>query len=325
MRLRTIIKASKFRLICCWLFLFLIQVQVNISNAADQRIAVIYPLVQKPYSTVFEQIIDGIASESKTELAKYGLGGENEKQDGSIQEWLSDQQSDVVVALGRRGIKGVQNANLTIPFVFGGVLYVTDSTSKVAAGISLTPDPAQLFGQLKRLSPRTKQIFVVYNPSRYQWLVDLAKPAAMSLGVTLTAIAADGLRDSAKIHRDLLRKADGKTDSVWLLQDPGIVGSSTILPMILKEAWNKKLIVFSSNPSDVPRGALFSFFADHKALGRGLARLALKQQGLDQKDSKSISPLPDARSAVNIRTASHIGLHIPYEEQRKFDLVFPRK
>ena len=325
MYLRTIIKASKFRLICCWLFLILIQVQVNISNAADQRIAVIYPLVQKPYSTVFERIIEGIAAESKTDIAKYGLEGVGEEQGVSIQEWLSDQQSDVVVVLGRRGIEGIRNLNLTIPSVFGGVLYVTDTTFANSVGISLTPDPNQLFDQLKRLSPRTKHVFVVYNPARYQWLVDLAKPAATALGITLTAKAAEGLRDSARIHRDILRKADNRTDSVWLLQDPNIIGSNTILPMILKESWNKKIIVFSSNPSDVPRGVLFSFYADNKALGRSLARLALNRLDHSQRDSNSISPLQDALSAINIRTASHIGLHIPYEEQRKFGLVFPRK
>jgi putative ABC transport system substrate-binding protein len=192
-------------------------------------------------------------------------------------------------------------------------------------GISLTPDPTLLFNQLKRLSPKTKRIIVVYNSARYQWLIDLAKTAANTVGLTLVAETADGLRESAKLHRDILRNVNSATDSLWLLQDPGIVATNTILPMILKESWNKKLLVFSSNPSDVPRGALFSYYSNNKALGHDLARLAASALDHDYNSSYSIAPLTSALSAINIRTAGHIGLQIPFEEQRKFSLVFPRK
>ena len=330
MHLKANAKRPGLALVCFWLFLILFQMPVNISHAAERRIAVIYPIVKKPYSTVFEQIIDGIAAEAKTNIIKYGLKGVDEKQRTAIQQWISDQQPDVIVVLGRRGIQAVQNLKLTIPSVFGGVLYIADNTLDNATGISLTPDPKQLFGQLKRLSPETKRVFVVYNPARYQWLIDLAESAAAEFGITLVTKAAEGLRDSARIHRDILREAQRRKDSVWLLQDSRIIGSNAILPMILRESWNKKLTVFSSNPSDVPRGILFSFYADNKMLGKNLAKLALSKLALSkldatQKSSTLILPLPDALSAVNLRTASHLGLHISFEEQRKFGLVFPRK
>jgi len=325
MHLRTDTRRPGLTFVCSWLFVVLIQVPINISHAAEQRIAVIYPMVKKPYSTVFERIIEGIAAEAKTDIVKYGLEGVGEEQGVAIQEWLSDQQADVIVVLGRRGIEAVRNLKLTIPSVFGGVLYVADTTLGNSVGISLTPDPKQLFNQLKRLSPGTRRVFVVYNPARYQWLIDLAEPVATALGITLVTKAAEGPRDSARIHRDILREARRRTDSVWLLQDSSIIDSNTILPMILRESWNKKLIVFSSNPSDVPRGILFSFYADNKALGRNLTKLALGRLKSRQRSSAFILPLPDALSAINLRTASHLGLHIPFEEQRKFGLVFPRK
>ncbi len=325
MHLKTNVKKPGLALACAWLCLVLFQALVNISYAAEPRIAVIYPVVKKPYSTIFEQIIDGIAAETKTGISRYGLKGVDEEQGAAIQEWLSEQKSDAIVVLGRRGIEATRNLKLSTPSVFGGVLYVADTSLDDSVGISLTPDPKQLFGQLKRLSPRTKRIFVVYNPARYQWLIDLAKPAAAALGITLVTKVAEGLRDSALIHRDILKQAKNRTDSVWLLQDSSIIGSNTILPMILKESWNKKLIVFSSNPSDVPRGVLFSFYADNKVLGENLARLVLSRLHHTQRPRAFILPLPDALSAVNLRTASHLGLHIPFEEQRKFGLVFPRK
>lgn len=315
----------KYMLLVYWLLIGFLLLQSKLSLAAELHIAIIYPVVEKPYSTVFEQIIDGVVEQSHSDVSQYGLDEINTEQTAALQEWLALQQPDVVIALGRRGIEGVRRLELTVPVVFSGVLYASKSTANQSHGISLTPDPALLFNQLKRLSPKTKRIFVVYNPTRYQWLIDLAKKEANSAGLTLIAEIADSLRESAKLHRNILRNANNTTDSLWLLQDPGIVATNTILPMILKESWNKKLLVFSSNPGDVPRGALFSYYSDNKALGHNLARLAASALNSDYNSSYSIAPLTSALSAINIRTAGHIGLQIPFEEQRKFSLVFPRK
>ncbi len=316
---------NNFTMPILWLFIGFFLAYPAVICASGQRIAVVYPIVEKPYSTVFEFIIDGISAGSDLDVAEYGLEKIDEEQDASLQKWLLKQQPDVVIALGRRGIEGIRNIDLAVPAVFGGVLYVSEATMDNSSGISLTPDPSLLFKQLKHLSPNTKRVFVVFNSARYQWLIDLAKTAAQASGLSLVAKTANGLRDSARIHRDILQRAESGTDSVWLLQDPGIVGTNTILPMILKKSWDKKLLVFSSNPSDVPRGTLFSYYADNRALGKKLAKLAINSLDPDYKANYSIVPLTNALSAINIRTAGHIGLHIPYEEQRKFGLVFPRK
>ena len=34
-------------------------------------------------------------------------------------------------------------------------------------------------------------------------------------------------------------------------------------------------------------------------------------------------PLREVHTAVNLRTANHIGLNISYQQQRSFDFVFP--
>jgi putative ABC transport system substrate-binding protein len=243
----------------------------------------------------------------------------------ALQAWIAQQQPEAVIALGRRGIEGIHTLGLTVPTVFSGVLYASKATINNSRGISLTPDPALLFKRLMSLSPKTKHVYVVYNPARYQWLIDLAKTTAHRSGLSLIAETADDLRESAKKHRQILQNANSESDSLWLLQDPGIVATNTILPMILKESWNNKILVFSSNPSDVPRGALFSYYADNRALGRDLARLAIKTLKPGYKAAFSIEPLSSALSAVNIRTAGHIGIQIPFEEQKGFSLVFPRR
>jgi putative ABC transport system substrate-binding protein len=309
-----------------WLFIgFLLLLQCQASLAAERKIAIIYPIVEKPYSTVFEQIIDGISEQAHTSVSTYGLDKLDDNQRAGLESWVLQQQPEAVIALGRRGIKGVRDISLSVPTVFSGVLYASSETISNSPGISLTPDPKLLLKQLKTLAPKIKRVYVVYNPGRYQWLIDLADKAAHSLGLNLIAEAANDLRESAKKHREILRKANRKSDALWLLQDPGIVATTTILPMILRESWNNRIVVFSSNPSDVPRGALFSYYADNRALGRDLARLALSTLKPNYKASFSIEPLSSALSAINIRTAGHIGIQIPFEQQKAFSLVFPRK
>jgi putative ABC transport system substrate-binding protein len=294
------------------------------AHASDKKIAVVYPVVEKPYSTIFEQIIDGISSVTKN-YSVFGLEKDFDTQDEKFREWASAEKPDVIIALGRRGIEGAHSLNSTIPIVYSGILYKTDTLLVDSQGISLTPDPALLFRQLNKLSSKTKRVFVIYNPDRYQWLINIAEEVAKSYGIILEAESAYNLRESAMKHRKILRGSKSQTDALWILHDPSIIASESILPMILKDAWNKHLVVFSSNPSDVPRGALFSFYADHKALGKRLATVAIDNLSSGNKTNASIIPLKDVLTAINIRTAGHIGLHIPYEEQRKFNLIFPRR
>ena len=306
----------------CSIFVFL--ASSTVCYAEDSRIGVIYPLLQKPYHSVFERIIDGISEASDTEVAKYTIKNTTEENEMPvISEWMLRQQLDVVIALGRRGVERIVGID-TAPSVFGGVLYVTDTILDQSPGISLTPDPKHLFEMLRRLSPATKRVFVVYNPARYQWLVDVAQPAAMKLGLKLSVFAVDGVRDSARIHRRILNNAN-RGDAIWLLQDLNIVGEKAVLPMILKKSWDKQIVVFSSNPGHVPRGVLFSLYPDNRALGISLARLAMERLKHPKKKPNVITPLFNTLSAVNMRTANHIGLHLSNDVQKTINLVFPRK
>src|SRR5205823_2701990 len=88
-------------------------------------------------------------------------------------------------------------------------------------------------------------------------------------------------------------------------QDSTTVEDSTILPMVLQEAWTRKLPVFSSNDAHVERGVLFALAADNLELGRALARSAM-QRPVAQKPGRF--PLREVRVALNSSTAGHLGL-----------------
>ena len=312
------------KLITCFLvFLTSIAVSTGSYSQTDKKIAVLYPEVSRPYSVVFDQIINGIEDHAGISVAKYSVTENNNPSE--IDEWLVNQKPDILIALGRRGTELIQKIQTKLPTVIGGILHTNDPNIDELPGISLTPDPALLFDRLKIFSPNTKRIHVVYNPDNYSWLIKAAQKAADNRGLILVAKPATNLRQSALAHKDIMEDIDSANDSVWLLQDPTTVGMESILPYILKEAWEKKLLIFSSSPEHVARGVLFSLYADNTGLGNNLVNLALQISEEKPNIKHELLPLKSVRIAVNIRTAGHIGLRIPFEEQRNFDLVFPRR
>jgi putative ABC transport system substrate-binding protein len=96
-----------------------------------------------------------------------------------------------------------------------------------------------------------------------------------------------------------------------------------ILPIVLQEAWERDLAVFSSNLAHIKNGVLFALYPDNKNMGRSLAELALNQMHNGESTPLGIMPLHDIFTAVNIRTAEHLGLKFTNQIRRDFNLIFP--
>jgi putative ABC transport system substrate-binding protein len=116
--------------------------------------------------------------------------------------------------------------------------------------------------------------------------------------------------------------AESRRDAIWLPQDATTVDENTILPLVLRESWNRGVPVFSSSFLHVKKGALFALYPNNAELGRSLGSSALAVLAGDSR-KRGIVPLREVQTAVNLRTASHIGLSIGYQQQRSFDFVFP--
>lgn len=287
--------------------------------AVEDRIAVIYPDIGEPYHGIFEKIIEGIEDKVGSRVANHPVRGDTDI--GVLKTSLLRQNTKVVIALGRQGMKTATALNNSIDIVVGGVLTVPESEARAQPVISLSPDPALLFARMKALKPATKRVFVVYDPGFNDWLVKLAREAAHAQELELVAYEAHDTRSAVQFYREFFSAADGRNDVLWLPQDSTTVEESSILPLVLQASWNQGIAVFSSNAGHVRRGVLFSLYPDNVALGRSLAGLA---QGIlisGGYKSRGMMPLRDVMSAVNLRTAKHLGLN-PGRRQG-FDTIFP--
>ncbi|MDD5329223.1 MAG: ABC transporter substrate binding protein [Sulfuricella sp.] len=289
------------------------------ANSAH-AIAVIYPDIGEPYRSVFTRIIEGVEDTAKSRVVSIPVGMSVNTQDLAAE--LRRQDIKVVIALGRHGLLAAAGLDRNVGVVAAGVLSVPEAEARATPVFSLSPDPALLFARLKNLLPGTRRVHVVYDPRQSGWLIRLARQAARTYDIELLTYEADDLKTAAVRYRELLASADPRRDAVWLPQDSTTVDETSILPMVLQESWNRGLPVFSSSVSHVKRGALFSLYPDNVELGRNLGNVAQGYLSNGVAGVRGIVPLREVLAAVNVRTASHLGLDLTSRRQN-FDLIFP--
>lgn len=290
------------------------------SHAYSESALVIYPNIREPYLSVFKEIISGVQKNVK-KIKTYKL--KKGEPDQKLVDWVKKKKIKTVIALGKQGVKKVNNLPEDIEVIIGAVLLPPSQDFKPVSGITLSPSPYKLFEKLASLSPQVKTITVIYSEKNNGWLIEYAQSAATEMGYELRALEASNVTQAATHYKKLMAESLDKTHAVWLLQDRSTVDSKTILPTLLDKAWAKKFIVFSSNPSYVKRGILFSLYPNNKAMGYSLGGLVKRNKDTEEVVSKKVKPLEDLKIAVNLRAAEHLGLNISKSDLRKFDLIFP--
>lgn len=305
-------------LACCTLLI----PQVRADTPAT---AVLFPEIREPFRAVFTTIADGVGEAMNGQVVMRALNNEDSAE--NIDAWLRDNNIRATVILGSRGQALSEELSTKIPVVIGGIHMSETLLSGPYHGIALNPNPEMLFRRLKSLAPDVKRIHIVYHREREQWMIDTSARVAESLGIALNPIPVDRLQEAANSYLEVLRMQKTGTEALWLSQDSAVLDEQAVLPMILKEAWDRRLIVFSSNPSHVRRGVLFALYPDNHAMGKSLGQLALElYQHLENGQAwnpSGMRTLSKLLTAFNVRTAGRLGIRYSRDDLSKFDLVFP--
>ncbi len=281
-----------------------------------EPIGVLFPDIGEPFRKVFTEIIEGIEDQAHVKVRAYPVTAAQDP--AELAAALKRAGTRVVIALGRQGLKAA--STLEAPVIISGVSSVPDGERQL--GICLTPDPALQFAHLKNLMPTVRRVMIVYNPQNNEWLLKLAREAARASNLELVGLEARDLASAARLYESAFAGADRKRDALWLPIDATTVDEATILPLVLREAWNRSVPVFSSSIVHVKRGALFALSPNNLDLGRNLANLATATLA-GAPPPRGIMPLRDVHSALNLRTASHIGISISARVQRSFNFLYP--
>ncbi|WP_426106294.1 ABC transporter substrate-binding protein [Massilia sp. TSP1-1-2] len=290
------------------------------ASAGKGAIAVLYSDVSEPVRSAFIAMIQGIEERTRVRVRSYLVEARTDP--AELNARLKRANTRVVIALGRQGLAAAAGLDRDILVLVGGALLLSDAEIVNLNGISLTPDPALLFARLRTLLPDVRRVLVVYDPTKTEWLLRLAREAARAQGLELVAHEARDLGQAATLYASVLKAADGKRDALWLPHDTTTVEESTLLPLILKQSWNQGVPIFSSNVLHAKKGALFAMSPNNVELGKSLASSALGLMAGELR-RKGVQPLRELHTALNLRTAHHMGLNIGYQQQRTFDFIFP--
>lgn len=298
--------------------------------SSEKAISIIYPEVAEPFSAVFNEILSGIESHLKRPPPQFKLLKSMKSE--SAHQWLSEQNSRVVIALGSTSFEAVRTftpvtAGTSLPMLIGAVLTPpagVDQVKPQPITISYAPSPELLFYWLKRLSPQTTRVHVVYHKKINQWLIDEAKHAALAMGLELEAYEAEDFKDGGEKYYLILGKMRSGQDALWILQDVKAFSEQNILPNILEKALSNKLVVFSGSLAHVSRGALFGLYPDNKQLGVRLGEIS--QQILNQTyHGASLQSLRDIKVALHTVAADKLNLKYKEIPRKDFELTFPDK
>ncbi|HEX8989743.1 MAG TPA: ABC transporter substrate binding protein [Rhodocyclaceae bacterium] len=288
----------------------------------EAPIAVLYPDIGEPYRSVFAKIVEGIEDRARGRVVSYAVPPNQNA--GEVVDELRHRGARIVIALGRNGLRAASGLDRDVGVVVGCVVSAPEADTRGMTVHSLAPDPMLLFDRLKAMMPAARRVFVVYDPRQNAWLLRLAREAARSHGLELVAQEAYDLKGAMRAYQEIVAGADPHRDAVWLPQDSVTVEESAVLPAVLQEAWSRGLAVFSSSVAHVKRGALFSLYPNNVELGRSLAGTAISQLQGNPGPARGVLPLKDVLMAVNVRTASHLGLGVA-QRQLSFDMVFPEQ
>lgn len=291
--------------------------------AGGPAVGVVYPDIREPFRSVFMNIAKGIGDTLGEEPKLLPL--DDSEGIAAVRGWAQGEDVRTIIALGSRGPMISDALAESFPVLVGAVHMSPELQEKKYSGISLSPDPSLLLERLRQFAPAVRRVTVVYHREREQWMIDQAADSARKLGIELNAVPVDRLQEAVNAYSVVLNEQRSGTDALWLSQDSAVLDEQAILPMILREAWNKKLIVFSSNPAHVRRGVLFALYPDNYDMGVSLGTMALGtlSDGAPAANPQGIRMLRDVAIALNIRTANHMGLKYSKGVLREIDLVFP--
>lgn len=306
-RVGACLKAPKRHL---WLSLCCLPVCVQ---GSETSALVVYPEVNAPFDQVFARIIEGIEERNRHRLELYMLT--EVATPATFQNRYEATKPDIIIALGSKSYQFVKNLKLPVPVIVSAVFESLPEDNCICMNI----EPELIFSQLKRMSPKSQRVYVVYNPASNEWMISNAKKVAHSAGIELIAKKASTPVEAAQIYKEILDKI-GKDDAIWLPVD-SIFPSSVILPEILQTAWDKRFFVLSTSPAYVKRGGFMALYPDNRGLGKQIVQASEKitQNSLVKIKQNS----RHFKSAINIRTGRHLGIELGQDRLKDFDVVFP--
>lgn len=267
----------------------------NQAYGGNANLLIIYPEVSKGQEQVYTSVIKGI--ENKNQQPKL-LELKDDQID--IQQQLDDIRPLKIIALGKRAAEAASKSSYRQQTLVG-LSYFKRSEFN---GVSLMADSRTLAERLHQVAPFIQRIFIVQQTGHHT--IDV-QPANTADKPTIVGLEGSDSLETIRLLGHLLEQGvSASTDAVFI---PANL-TDDIRQQVEKVAWDKKIMLLSTNFSHLETGIPMVFYPDPVAMGEQLGRLAGKKS-LGYENTASIN------IGLNRRAAQHIELTPP---PQKLDL-----
>jgi putative tryptophan/tyrosine transport system substrate-binding protein len=258
----------------------------------------------------FNQAMAGFVAACPMHITEYDLRG-TKKEESSIIRRLTAAKPRLIVAIGPLAAQVAREHLRDVPMIFVMVSNPPKHGLQGAnlAGVSLDI-PVQLqLARYKALVPTLKTLGVIYDPTKTGTMVTEARGTVATLGLQLLTAPVSTPKEVPAAMRSLL----GKIEALWMVPDDTVVTPESF-KFLLLTAFENNLPFVTVSDIFVEAGALASLSPDYTDVGRQGCQLATDlASGRLRPAEVMVVPPAKVNLAINLKTASKIGLTLPPE------------
>lgn len=234
----------------------------------------------------------------------------------SIMLQIGVEKPEVVFAIGSDAAKLAKERITKIPVVFAMVLQPHPLAGDNVTGVALDIPGRLKLERIRAVLPNARRVGVVYSPASVALYRDVDQ-GCRALG--LQAVGKD--IGSGKDLPEAFGGMAEQIDLFLMLPDAGIFFPNSI-EFLLKEALKSKVPVVGLAASYTRGGALLSFDADYRDVGRQAGEMAVRI--IDGELPRNMEPLRPRkiRISVNLVVAERLGITIDPQVLRGASEVF---
>jgi hypothetical protein len=269
-----------------------------IAHAKEPLVLITYPVVEEPLHSIYASVIKGI--EKKVSHTEHF---EVPEDINNLQSEIDKHHPDKIIALGKR----VADAALKSSYRNQIVVGMVHSNPNESPGVSLALDSQGLAKRLSQLAPFIKKVYAVQESSQ----------TAITLNVSDTPIPnppiiikeGGDMVSTIRLLGQLVEQDATTSDAILIPANlPG-----NILFEITKIAWERKIILLSTNLSHLESGVLMVFYPDEEKLGEQLGSLATYSKPVFEN-------LQSVNAGLNQRVAQHLNITIEASVLNQFSV-----
>jgi len=275
-----------------WIFVLSIGWLFAVCPAMAERKSLLVIADDNPsYTRAYQEIISGLLTNHDFLIQEIALTPESHS---AINSLLMTNAADLILAIGNE-------ANAVVRAIPTKAKIFSVKTSMLLGhevGLSLSLDEAIIQQKLRVYLPHIKQIHIADNGESTLLFIDNQKTPKF-----IKQTLANDQASLVKYLWQTINTADPKTEAVWINNDI----DHFFMYKLSERAWERNVILISSNLTHLESGILMVFYPNFKMMGKRLGEM------MSAKDNNSLAlvPINDFNQGINLKAALHLGINIP--------------